>query len=125
MLYENEYKYILSGIDIASRHKIARPMRTKQAKDVTDMIANIFKVSPLTYPKVFQCDDGSEFKAGVTKLLEKHRATMQCIMMKYQHTHMAFVEAVNKLLAGNLFKFQDAQFEQSQKGVVYLGKTSV
>ena len=46
-------------------------MRMKQAKDVADMIAN-YKVGPLTFPKIFQCDNGSEFKAEVTKLLEKH-----------------------------------------------------
>ena len=38
------YKYILSGIDVASRYKIAKPLRTKQAKDVADMITNIYKV---------------------------------------------------------------------------------
>ena len=71
-LYGNKYKYILSGIDVTSRYKVARPLRTKQAKDVADMIANIYKVGPLTYPKVFQCDNGSEFKAEVTIMLEKH-----------------------------------------------------
>ena len=35
-LYGNKYKYILSGIDVASRYKVARPLRTKQAKDVAD-----------------------------------------------------------------------------------------
>ena len=43
-LYGNKYKYILSGIDVASRYKVARPLRTKQAKDVADMIADIYKV---------------------------------------------------------------------------------
>ena len=47
-------------------------MRTKWAKDIADMIADIYKVGPLTYPKVFQCDNGSQFKAGVPKVLEKH-----------------------------------------------------
>ena len=47
-------------------------MRTKQVKDLADMIADIYKVGPLTYPKIFQCNNGSEFKAGATKLLEKH-----------------------------------------------------
>ena len=42
-LYGNKYKYILSGIDVTSRYKVARPLRTKQAKDVADMIG------PLTY----------------------------------------------------------------------------
>ena len=71
-LYENKYKYILAGIDVASRFKVARPLRTKQDKDVAEMIADIYKVGPLTYPKKFQCNNGSKFKAEVTKLLEKH-----------------------------------------------------
>ena len=58
-LYGNKYKYILSRIDVASRYKVARLLRTKQAKDVADMIADINKVGPLTYLKIFQCDNGS------------------------------------------------------------------
>ena len=73
------------------------------------MITDIYKVGPLTYPKIFQCDNGSEFKAEVTKLLEKHKVRIQCTMTKYKHTHTAFVEALNKLLAEQLFKVQDAQ----------------
>ena len=57
-------------------------MRTKQAKDVADMIADIYKVGPLIYPKIFQCDNGSKFKAEVTKLLEKHEVRIQCAMTK-------------------------------------------
>ena len=76
-LYGNKYKYILSGIDVASRFKVARPLRMKQVKDVADMIADIYKVRPLTYPKIFQCDNGSEFKAEVTKTLEKHEVKIQ------------------------------------------------
>ena len=30
-------------------------------------------------------------------------------MTKYKHTHTAFVEALNKILAERLFKVQDAQ----------------
>ena len=71
-LYGNKYKYILSRIDVASRYKVARPLRTKQAKDVADMIADFYKVGPLTCPKIFQCDNGSEFTAEVTKMLKKH-----------------------------------------------------
>ena len=44
----------------------------KQEKDMTDLISDIYKVGPLTYPDVFQCDNGSEFKAEVPKMLEKH-----------------------------------------------------
>ena len=57
-------------------------MRTKQAKDVADMIADIYKVDPLTYPKIFRCDNGSEFKAEVTKMLEKHDVKIQQVRKK-------------------------------------------
>ena len=64
-LYGNKYKCILAGIDAASRFKVARPLRTKQVRDVSEMIADIYKVGPLMYPKIFQCDNGSEFKGEV------------------------------------------------------------
>ena len=104
----NKYEYILVGIDVAFRYKVARPLRSKQAKDVADMIADIYKVGPLTYPKIFQCDNGSEFKAEVTKMLQKHEVRIQHATTKYKHTHTAFVKALNKILAERLFKVQDA-----------------
>ena len=76
-LYGSKYKDILAGIDAASRCKVARPLRMKQARDVAEMIADIYKVGPLTYPKIFQCDNGSEFKGDVTKMLEKQEVKIQ------------------------------------------------
>ena len=108
-LYGNKYKYILAGIDVTLRYKVARPLRTKQAKDMAEMFADIYKVGPLTYPRIFQCDNGSEFKAEVTKMLEKHEVKIWRITMKYKHTHTAFIGALNKILAERLFKVQDAQ----------------
>ena len=76
-LYGNKHKYILAGIDAASRFKVARLLRTKQVTDVAEMIADIYKVGPLTYPKIFQCDNGSKFKGEMTKMLEKHEVRFQ------------------------------------------------
>ena len=73
------------------------------------MIADIYKVGPLTYPKIFQCDNSSELKAGVTKMSEKHEVKIHRVTTKYKHTHTAFVEALNKILEERLFKVQDAQ----------------
>ena len=109
MLYGNKYNYILSGINVASRYKVARPLRMKQVKDIAKVIANIYKGCPLDYPKVFQCNNGSEYRAEVPKMLENHGVTIRCTMTKYNHTYMAFIEALNKLLAEHLFKVQDAQ----------------
>ena len=108
-LYRSKYKYILAGIDAASRYKITRLLRTKQVRDVAEMIVDIYKVGPLTYPKIFQCDNGSEFKGEVTKMLEKHEVKILQVTTKYTHTHTAFVKALNKVLAERLFKVQDAQ----------------
>ena len=108
-LYGSKYKCILAGIDAASRYKVERPLRTKQVRDVAEMIADINKVGPLTYPKIFQRDNGSEFKGDVTKMLEKNEVKIQRVTTKYKHTHTAFVEALNKILAERLFKVQDAQ----------------
>ena len=108
-LYGNKYEYILAGIDAAYRYKVARPLRTKKARDVAEMIADIYKVGPLTYPSTFQCNNGSEFKGEVTKLLEKQEVKIQQVTTKHAHTHTAFVEALNKILSERLFKVQDAQ----------------
>ena len=108
-LYGSKYKYILAGIDAASRYKVVRPLKTKQVRDVAEMIAYIYKVGPLKYPKIFQCDNGSEFKGDVTKILEKNEVKIWQVTTKYKHTHTAFVEALNKILAERLFKVQDAQ----------------
>ena len=61
------------------------------------------------YPKTFQCDNGSEFKNEVTKLLEKYNVEIRKATTKYKHNHAAFVEAFNKKLAKLLFKPIDAQ----------------
>ena len=71
-LYGNKYEYILSGIDDVSKYKVARSLRMKQAAYIADMIVDIYRVGPLTYLKVFHCNNRSEFRAEVTKMLQKH-----------------------------------------------------
>ena len=36
----NTYKYILTGIDFASRYKVARPVRTKKSSEVAFMLGS-------------------------------------------------------------------------------------
>ena len=42
-------------------------------------------------------------------MLEKNEVKIRRVTTKYKHTHTAFVEALNKILAERLFKVQDAQ----------------
>ena len=114
----NTYKYILTGIDVASRYKVARPFRTKKSSKVAFVLEAIYKKGGVfKYPKRFQCDNGSEFKNEVTKLLEKHNVEIRRATTKYKHTHTAFVEAFNKELAKLLFKPMDAQELQDPEKV--------
>ena len=45
----------------------------------------------------------------MTKMLEKNEVKIQRVTTKYKHTHTAFVDALNKILAERLFKVQDVQ----------------
>ena len=104
------YKYILTGVDFASRYKVARPLRTKKTSEVAFLLEAIYKKDDvLKYPKTFQCDNASEFKNEVTKLLGKHNVDIRRATTKYKHTHAAFLETLNKELAKLLFKPMDAQ----------------
>ena len=114
----NTYKYALTGIDVASRYKIARPLRTKKSSEVAFVLKVIYKKGDVfKCPKVFQSDNGSEFKNEVTKLLEKHNVDIRRATTKYKHTHTVFVEAFNKELAKLLFKLIDAQKLQDPEKV--------
>ena len=65
------HKYILTGIDVASRYKVARPLKSKKPSELALELVAIYKKGDVfKYPKVFQCDNGSEFKGEVTKLLK-------------------------------------------------------
>ena len=112
----NTYKYILAGIDVASRYKVVRPLKTKKSSEVAFVLEAIYKKGGVfKYPKAFQCDNGSEFKNEVTKLLEKHNVNIRRATTKYKHTHTAFVEAFNRELAKLLFKLMDAQELKDQE----------
>ena len=108
-VYGNTYKYVLCVIDVASRYKTTRPLKTKKASEVSDMLEDIYKKGPLKYPETFQCDNGSEFKGEVAKLLGKHNVKINRTTTKYHHRFTAFVERMNRTLVERLFKIQDAQ----------------
>ena len=114
----NTYKYILTGIDFASRYNVARPLMTKKSSEVAFVLKAVYKKGGVfRYPKTFQCNNGSEFKNEVTKLLEKHNIEIRRATVKYKHTHTAFEEAFNKTLAKLLFKPMDTQELQGPEKV--------
>ena len=106
----NTYKYILTGIDVASRYKDTRPLRTKKSSEVAFTLEAIYKKGgAFKYPEAFQIDNGSEFENQMTKFLEKHNFEVRRATIKYKKTHTSFVEAFNRELSKLLFKQMDAQ----------------
>ena len=123
---QNKYKYALNVVDEASGYKASRPLKTKESKEVAVALKDIYKKGPLRYPKEFHVDNGTEFKAGVLKLMKEKGVKVVSTTTKYHHRKTAFVENFNKLLAIMLFKPQDAQElrsgEDSKIWVKYLQK---
>ena len=115
----NTYRYLLTGVHVPSRYGVTKPLTTKKSVEVVFVLERIHKKNGATfkYHKVFQCDNGSEFKGEVTKLLEKHNVGIQRATTKYKHTHTASVEVFNKELEKLLFKPMDAQELQGPKKV--------
>ena len=84
----NSYKCILTGIDVISRYKVARPLRTKKSNELAFVLEIIYKKGGLfKYPKLFQCDNGCAFKNEVTKVLEKHNLDIRRATTTCKHTH--------------------------------------
>ena len=63
VLEGNTYKHTLTGIDVASRYKVARALRTKKSSKIAFVLESIYKKGGVfKYPKVFQCDNRPKFK---------------------------------------------------------------
>ena len=90
---------MLRGADVTSRYKITRALGIKKASWVAFVLEAIYeKGGAFNYPKVFQRDNGSEFKSDETKLLEKHIVDIRKTTKKYKHPHTPFVQAFSKEL---------------------------
>ena len=51
----NTYKYILTGVDVVSRSKVARALRTKKASEIAFVVEAIYKKCGLfKYHKTIQ-----------------------------------------------------------------------
>ena len=62
------YKYILTGIDVASTYKFARLLKTKKPTELAFVLEAVYKKSGvIKYPREIQCDNWPEFKGEVTK----------------------------------------------------------
>ena len=118
MTLKGTHTRTLTGVDITSQYNATRALRTKKASETAFVCeATYQKGDAFKYPKMFHCDNGSEFKSNVTKLLEKNIVDVRKTTRKYKNTLKAFVEAFKKELAKQLFKPMDDQELQDPEKV--------
>ena len=98
----NNYCFILTVIDILSRHAWARPLKSKRGEEVAKAIEDIFKTSKRR-PKRIQTDQGTEFyNVFVKGLLEKHGIELYSIKSPKK---CALVERWNRTLKTKIWKY--------------------
>ena len=104
--YNRGYKYILTVIDILSRYAWARPLKTKQGKEVTKAFKDIFRKDN-RIPKRIQADQGSEFfNRELKRLFQSHNIELFSVKSAYK---AALVERWNRTLKTKLWKFFTAK----------------
>ena len=64
----NEYRYVLSVIDVFSRYVILRPLHRKTAAEVSKQLIRIY--CDIGAPRLIQCNQGTEFKGAVKELMK-------------------------------------------------------
>lgn len=98
----NNYRYILTCIDILSRYGWARPLKTKQGSEVASAIKDIFQTSG-RMPKRVQTDQGTEFyNPSVKKLLAEHDIELFSVKSPQK---AALVERWNRTLKSKIWKY--------------------
>ena len=118
------YKYALTLVDVASRYKAARPLKTKDAATVARELASIYDdaKSPLVWPEQMMVDQGTEFKGATTAALESHGVLIRRADVGH-HRSQAFAESFNKVLAQRLFRsMYHRGFEDGAPSNAWVGK---
>ena len=90
-------------------------LKTKKADEVAAMLKDIYKMGSLSYPQIFQCDNGSEFKGAACKFLDEHGVVVKRYTTKYDHMKTLFAELLNKRLGSKLFAIQDVKELKNSK----------
>ena len=100
--YNKGFKFVLLVIDVFSKYVWVRPVKSKNASIILDMVKNIMKESGRT-PRYIRTDKGTEF---VNRVLSKF---LNSIHVEHIQTHSevkaAFAERAIKTIKGKLFKY--------------------
>jgi transposase InsO family protein len=112
---DNGYKYALTVIDVASRFKAARALKSKNSVDVAAAFSDIYAEGRLVFPHKLMTDPGKEFQGAVKALMDKNGTKIRYGRVNI-HRDQALVERFNRTLAVKLFTYQTAKELKLQSG---------
>jgi len=114
---DNGYKYALVVVDCGTKIVDARPLKTKEPKDVLKAFKSIYKGKYLKPPSnVIGLDNGTEFKGVVREYFENTLKIHIKFAKPDRHKQQAIVENKNKQIGKLLFMRMTA--EELQTGNV-------
>lgn len=97
--YNQGYRYIITVIDILSRHAWARPLKSKHGTDVAKALEDIFQEGRI--PERLQTDEGTEFRnPHVRKVLDDYHVELFHVKSAYK---AAIVERFNRTLKNKMW----------------------
>ena len=83
----------------------AEPLTTKEAREITAALEQIYSRSPFSWPKLLQVDPGREFMGAANQLLSKHNVEVRRARVDINRDQ-AIVERFNRILAERLLGHQ-------------------
>lgn len=103
--YNDKYKYILTVIDILSRFAWAKPLKSKQGREVADALTSILDEGRI--PERIQTDQGKEFEnSHVYKVMQDYHIELFSVKSAYK---AAVVERFNRTLKTKIWRYFTAK----------------
>lgn len=96
----NNYRYVLTCIDVMTRYLFTRPLKEKTAEAVRAALEQIAEEAEAT-PDILQSDQGGEFKREVSDWCEENDIK-QVFVKSYSPRSQGLIEGLNKLLRQKL-----------------------
>ena len=98
LLNNKVYKYVLSVLDVFSRHVWLRPLKNKSANTVSTVLKKFLEEYGV--PRIIQHDRGKEFEGAFNRLLKKNQ--IRCIKSRPYHPQsQGKFERIHRTLKGN------------------------
>ena len=98
--FNNNYKYLLTVVDVFSKKADIIPLKSRDA----EVVAKAFELvlEHMGIPKTIYSDQGSEFKnKEFNKILEKHK-----IQIIFTLSHAVFIESFNRTIKRRLMQYR-------------------